>query len=284
MKKIIFIFFIFFTNILALEISSYKVKNGTTALLFINKKNINDVKLTFENQNINFFKNPFKENSFYALLPITYYQKLGKFRIIASYLQNNKRVFEGIDLQVIDGEYESEVINVKPSKLKPPKDLEIKTKKEYEEAIKIYNTTTNEIYWDSEFILPLNSKITSNFGTKRVYNQQIKSYHSGTDFKAPDNTPIYATNSGIVKLAKDRFYAGKSLIIDHGNGVYSSYFHLNKINFKVGDFVKKGEIIALSGSTGRITGPHLHFAFRINGIQVDPLDAIKILNKLKNNI
>ena len=283
MKKITLIIFILVTNIFALEISSNKAKNGSTVLVNINKENISDVKLTFENTNINFFKNPFKKNDFYALLPINYYQKLGKFRIISSYLQNEQRVFEGIDLEIVDGEYKSEVINVKPSKLKPSKQLENKTKKEYEEAIKIYNTVSPKMYWNEDFIFPINSKITSEFGTKRVYNGEIKSYHGGTDFKALDNTAIMATNSGVVKIAKDRFYAGKSIVIDHGQGVYSSYFHLNKLNFKVGDFVKRGEIIGLSGSTGRITGPHLHFAFRINAVQVDPIDAIKILNKLRNN-
>lgn len=282
MKKIILIILILNFKLFALELSSNLVNNANTVLLEIEKENIKDVKLTFDKQNINFNKNPFKKNSFYALLPISYYQELKEYRIIISYLENNKRVFVGKDLKVVDGNYKSEVINVKPSKFKPPKSRVERTKKEYSDAMKVYNSKSEKLYWSEDFIYPLNSKITSNFGTKRVYNGKLKSYHSGTDFRAKNNTPIIASNSGIVRIAQNRFYAGNSIIIDHGHGVYSCYFHLNKMNFKVGDFIKKGEVLGLSGNTGRSTGPHLHFAFRIHGIQVDPLQAIEALNAINN--
>lgn len=284
MKKILLLLFIFLLNLDAVNISHSKIKNANTILMKINKENISDAKLTFDKQNINFYKNPFQENSFYALIPISYYQKLGKNRIIISYIENDEKVFKGIDIEVIDGNYKSEVINVKPSIFKPNKDKEERVKKEYERAMKIYNSSSPELYWDEDFIYPLNSKITSNFGTKRVYNGELKSYHGGTDFQAKDNTPIIASNSGIIKISKNRFYSGNSIVIDHGQGVYSCYFHLSSMNFKVGDFIKKGQILGLSGSTGRITGPHLHFTFRIDGLQVDPLQAIELLNSLKKTI
>ena len=281
MKKTLLILFTFIMNLQALSISHSKIENANTVLLKINEENISEVKLTFDKQNINFNENPFEKNSFYALLPISYYQSYGKNRIIISYFKDNKKTFKGVDLEIVDGNYKSEVINVKPSIFKPDKSREQRTKQEYEEAMKVYNSSSSKIYWNEEFIYPLNSPITSDFGTKRVYNGQLKSYHGGTDFKAKDNTPIIASNSGIVRIAANRFYAGNSIVIDHGHGVYSCYFHLNKMNFKVGDFINKGEVLGLSGSTGRITGPHLHFTFRINGIQVNPLQAIDILNKLK---
>lgn len=283
MKKILLLSFILFLNLNALNISSSKVKNANTVLVKIKEENISDPKLTFDKQNINFYKNPFISDSYYALLPISYYQKLGKNRIIFSYLKNNQKIFKGLDLNVIDGNYESEVINVKPSIFKPNKQRQARTKKEYEEAMKVYNSSSPELYWNEDFIYPLNSKITSNFGTKRVYNKELKSYHGGTDFQAKENTPILASNSGIVRISENRFYAGNSIVIDHGHGIYSCYFHLNTMNYKVGDFIKKGEVLGLSGSTGRVTGPHLHFTFRINGLQVDPLQAIEVLNNLKNS-
>jgi murein DD-endopeptidase MepM/ murein hydrolase activator NlpD len=283
MKKILLLSFILFINLNALSLSNSKVENANTILLKINEKNISEPKLTFDKQNINFYKNPFSSDSYYALLPISYYQNLGKDRIIVSYLKDGNKVFKGLDLNIIDGNYKSEVINVKPSIFKPNKEREARTKKEYEDAMKVYNSSSPEIYWNEDFIYPLNSKITSAFGTRRVYNGQLKSYHGGTDFQAKDNTPIIASNSGVVKISGNRFYAGNSIVIDHGQGVYSCYFHLNTMNYKVGDFIKKGEVLGLSGSTGRVTGPHLHFTFRINGLQVDPLQAIKVLNNLKNS-
>ena len=282
MKKILLLSFILFLNLNALNLSSSKVENANTVLVKINEKNISEPKLTFDKQNIDFYKNPFSSDSYYALLPISYYQKLGENRVIVSYIENGTKVFKGLDLDIIDGKYKSEVINVKPSIFKPNKERVARTKKEYQDAMDVYNSSSPELYWNEDFIYPLNSKITSDFGTKRVYNKELKSYHGGTDFQAKDNTPIIASNSGIVRISQNRFYAGNSIVIDHGQGVYSCYFHLNTMNYKVGEFIKKGEVLGLSGSTGRVTGPHLHFTFRINGLQVDPLQAIEVLNNLKN--
>jgi len=281
MKRILIILLILICNLFALNISQNIVKNANTVLVEINKKNISDVKLTFDKQNIDFFKNKFKKNTYSALIPISYYQKRKDYKVIVSYIENNKRVFKGLKLKVIDGKYKSEVINVSSNKLKPNPARVARTKKEYTQAMKVYNSKTQEILWNEDFIYPLNTKITSAFGTKRVYNGQFKSYHGGTDFRAANGTKIIASNSGIVRIAQNRFYAGNSIVIDHGFGVYSCYYHLSKMNFKEGDFIKKGQVLGLSGSTGRITGPHLHFAFRINGIQVNPLNAIFVLNQLK---
>ncbi len=287
-KKLILLTLLFnftYAQELKLFFEENTIKNAQTALLKLQAKNISNAKLTLLDEdplNLNFRKNSFKKNEYYALIPISYYKKPKSYKIIISYFKHNKKYFKSIKLNVIDGKYKSETITVSKSKFKPSKQREERTKKEYKEAMQIYRSVSDKILWNEDFIYPMNSKITSAFGTKRVYNNQLKSYHSGTDFRAKIGTPIIASNSGIIKIAQDRFYAGNSIVIDHGHGVYSCYYHLSKINFKVGDFVKKGEIIGLSGATGRITGPHLHYAFRINGIQVDPLQSIEILNKLNN--
>ena len=288
LKKFIFIFLLpifLFSNDIKLYLYEKSISNAQTALLYLNAIDIQEAKLTLLDKqplNINFKKNKFKKNSFYALIPISYYKKAKDYKIIISYFKNGKKIFKSIKLNVVNGKYKSEVINVSKSKFQPSKERVKRTKQEYLDAIKVYKSISKEIYWNEDFIYPMNSKITSAFGTKRVYNGTLKSYHSGTDFRAKIGTPIYASNSGVVRISQDRFYSGKSIIIDHGHGVYSCYFHLSKMNYKVGDFIKKGEVLGLSGATGRITGPHLHFAFRINGIQVDPLQAIETLNSLKN--
>lgn len=262
------------------------VKNAQTALLILEAKDIYEPKLTLlskNKQNQKFYKNKFLKNSFYALVPISYYLSPKEYKVIISYIKNKKKYFKSVKLKVIDGEYKSEVINVSKSKLKPNKQRAKRTKQEYIDAMKVYKTQSSELLWNEKFIYPMNSKITSPFGTKRVYNGFLKSYHSGTDYRAKIGTDIIAVNDGIVKIAQNRFYSGNSIILDHGQGVYSCYFHLSKMHYKVGDRVKKGQVIGLSGDTGRITGPHLHFSFRINSIQVDPLQAIDILNKLRSN-
>lgn len=280
-KIIIFIVFLEF-SLFAQSITIFpkEVKNANTILIILDEEGIKKPKLSFDKHHIKFFTHPKKENSYYALVPISYYKKLGTYKIIISYLKNGKKIFKGISIKVIDGEYKSEVINVGKGKVTLSKANKKRTKKEYSSAIKIYNTTTNNLFLDDKSIYPIRSETTSSFGKKRVYNGTLKSYHSGTDFKAKTNTPIKAINDGIIVISENRFYAGNSIVINHGQGIYSCYFHLNKMNYKIGERVRKGDVIGLSGSTGRVTGPHLHFAFRIHGIQVDPIQVLNLLNNL----
>jgi len=127
---------------------------------------------------------------------------------------------------------------------------------------------------------PLHSKITSAFGNKRLFNGVLKSFHSGTDFRAKTGTPIHTVADGRVVLVKNRFFAGNSVIIDHGQGIYTSYYHLSRFKVRKGEFVKKGQVIGLAGATGRVTGSHLHFTVHINGTLVDPLEFIDTFNEL----
>ncbi|WP_072681937.1 M23 family metallopeptidase [Arcobacter sp. LA11] len=278
--KIIILFTLLTSSLLSAQVSvsSNEVKNANTVLVTLKEKDINNPKLTFDKHNIKFFEYPNKIDTYYALIPVSYYKKLGNYRIIISYIKNDKKIFKGINIKVVDGKYKSETINVAKGKVSLSKKNKKRTKKEYASAMKIYNTTTDIFYIKDKSIKPINSDITSSFGKKRVYNGSLKSYHSGTDFKASVGTPIKAINDGIVVISEDRFYAGNSIVINHGQGIYSCYFHLSSMNYKSGDYIKKGEIVGLSGSTGRVTGPHLHFSFRVHGIQVDPLQLMKLLN------
>lgn len=268
---------LFSTNI---TLSSYEVKNANTVLVTLKEKDISDPKLTFDKQNIKLFKHPKEDETYYAFVPISYYKKLGTYKIIISYVKKKKKIFKGIPIKVIDGKYKSEIINVAKGKVSLSKKNKTRTKKEYSSAMKVYNTIADELYIKNKSMLPINSKITSSFGKKRVYNGSFKSYHSGTDFKAKKGTAIKAINDGIIVIAENRFYAGNSIVINHGQGLYSCYFHLSKINYVVGNIIKKGAILGLSGRTGRVTGPHLHFSFRVHGIQVDPLQLVTLLNNL----
>lgn len=280
MKKIVLIILFIFINANALYLSSEVVKNATTLLVVLDEKGVSNPKLTFDKLNIEFYPYP-NRDSFYALIPISYYEKPGDKKLIISYFKNNEKIFKGVNFKVIDGDYKSEVINVEKGKITLSEKNKVRTQKEYNEAISMYKKSSLELFTYSDYTYPLNSKITSDFGKKRVYNGSFKSYHSGTDYKALNGTPIKAVNNGIVTMASDRFYAGNSIVINHGNGIYSCYFHLSKMNFKVGQSIKKGEILGLSGSTGRVTGPHLHFAFRVHGTIVDPLHFIQLLNNYK---
>lgn len=124
--------------------------------------------------------------------------------------------------------------------------------------------------WESAFLEPVNGTVTGRFGSRRIINGQKKRPHSGEDIAAPKGTPVLAVNTGTVVAAVDHFFSGKGVIIDHGVGLFSMYFHLSEINVKNGQTLHKGETLGKVGATGRATGPHLHWGIRLNGARVNP--------------
>jgi murein DD-endopeptidase MepM/ murein hydrolase activator NlpD len=254
----------------ALEITNTYIDNGRTSLLiFDNKKNIQEIVVGKKSYKV--FPHPQDKHKSYVLLPISYYETPKTLKV-----QVGK---DFVFYKVQKGDYKQERIEVQKSKVNPKSEaVKKRTAKEYAQAMKIYNTITPKSYVNSQYIVPLQSKITSDFGKARIYNGSLSGYHSGTDFRAKVGTPIIASNDGKVVLAKNRFYAGNSVIIDHGEGIYTCYYHLSEFRVQKGDIVKKGQLLALSGDTGRITGPHLHFCVRVGGVQVDPLQLINLLN------
>jgi murein DD-endopeptidase MepM/ murein hydrolase activator NlpD len=273
--KILLLTLFLLTNLFSLEyeISNSEIKNGQTALIKFEKKD--DIKYS----HIEVEGKKYMIFSDHVFVPISYYSKPKALNVVVHYVQKNKEITKTIPLRVVDGKYEKETLSVDGSKVKLSKEDKKRASKEYAEAMKIYNTTTNKNYVDSEFIMPIESKITSDFGRARTFNGTFKSYHSGTDFRAKVGTPIRCANDGKVVLVKDRFYSGGSVVVDHGRGVYTCYYHMSEFDVKKGDKVKKGEVIGLSGVSGRVTGPHLHFSARVSGVQVDPLQFIKLVNK-----
>ena len=262
------------------EMSGVNISNGRTLFVeFQKEKNIKYERIVLGKKSYKFFTNPLDSTKMYALLPISYYQKPSTKKVKVLYKKKTSEVTKNMLIKIKDGKYKKETIHVDNSKVHPNKKDQERGNKEYAEAMQVYNTVTKKSYINSKFILPLDSKITSSFGKARVYNDTLKGYHSGTDFRAKVGTPIHASNDGVIALVKDRFYSGGTVIINHGQGIYTCYFHMSKFNVKKGQKVKKGTLIGLSGKSGRVTGPHLHFAARVGGVQVDPLQLISLLNE-----
>lgn len=130
--------------------------------------------------------------------------------------------------------------------------------------------------WTESFLKPRTSVITSEFGSGRLFNGALTTRHLGVDFRGAMGEPIRAANRGVVALVDRFFLAGNVVYIDHGGGVVTSYFHMSKTLVAAGDTVKRGQVIGLVGNTGRVTGPHLHWAARYGAITVNPLDLISI--------
>jgi murein DD-endopeptidase MepM/ murein hydrolase activator NlpD len=126
--------------------------------------------------------------------------------------------------------------------------------------------------WTASFLKPRTSVITSEFGSGRLFNGQVTARHLGVDFRGAVGDPVRAANRGVVALVDNFFLAGNVVYIDHGGGVVTAYFHLSKPLVATGDMVRRGQEIGLVGNTGRVTGPHLHWAARYGAITVNPLD------------
>jgi murein DD-endopeptidase MepM/ murein hydrolase activator NlpD len=157
-----------------------------------------------------------------------------------------------------------------------PETLE-RIRHDQEQFSSAFMRSTPERLWEGAFVLPISSEVTSPFGYRRVINGTPRAPHTGVDLKAALGTAVIAPNHGRVILVGDFFFSGQSVVLDHGGGLYTVYFHLAEYKVEMGVPVRKGDVIGLSGMSGRVTGPHLHWGARINGARVDPFE---LLNKL----
>jgi murein DD-endopeptidase MepM/ murein hydrolase activator NlpD len=165
---------------------------------------------------------------------------------------------------------------VKEEYVTPPLEVRERIAREAEILDLVYGRTTERWLGSGSFVLPHDGEMAANFGEKRTYNNVPRSTHSGVDISAPSGSPVRAANSGRVVLARDLYFSGKTVIIDHGLGLFTFYCHFSRLRVKRGDLVKKGDVIALAGSTGRSTGPHLHWGARISKSRVDPVGLISL--------
>jgi len=134
----------------------------------------------------------------------------------------------------------------------------------------IFHTVSAERAWQGSFVPPSDAPISEIFGIQRVFNGTVQSTHQGLDFRVPSGTPVLAVNRGRILLARQLFFEGGFVVIDHGQGLLTLYLHMSEFSVKEGDVVKKGQKIGLSGGTGRATGPHLHLAVRWQGVYLNP--------------
>ncbi len=130
--------------------------------------------------------------------------------------------------------------------------------------------------WNGDFKAPAEAAISDVFGSQRIFNGKAQSPHQGLDFRVPTGTPVAAMNDGTVLLARPLYFEGNFVVIDHGQGLLTLYLHLSEFKVKEGDVVKRGQIIGLSGGTGRATGPHLHVAVRWQGTYLDPARLVQL--------
>jgi hypothetical protein len=159
----------------------------------------------------------------------------------------------------------------------PPPDVQARIVEEARLLASIWTDSAPEPLWTGAFVRPVPHEANSAFGTRSVFNGQARSPHGGADFRSPARTPVAAPNAGRVVLARDLYYTGGTVAIDHGLGLVSLFAHLSRIDVAAGDAVTSRQVVGLVGATGRVTGPHLHWTLRLGGTRVDPLSLLAVL-------
>lgn len=180
------------------------------------------------------------------------------------------------EILVRDKEFPLKKLWVKEKYVTPPKEVMERIQRESQLLRAVYDIYTPRWWGEGSFIVPVKGKTHHNFGERRVFNNEPRSSHSGEDISSPSGTPVKASNSGKVVLADDLYFAGKTVIIDHGLGVFTLYCHFSRIRVQRGEAVQKGRVIGEIGATGRVTGPHLHWGVKVRGKRVDPFSLLSL--------
>ena len=181
-------------------------------------------------------------------------------------------------LPVLDKEFPTRRLTVQEKFVNPPQEELERIRRESKRTREIFAALNPEKIWHSSFQSPVPGAPTSGFGKRSILNGQPRSPHTGTDFDADEGTPVKSPNTGKVILVSPLYYSGNTVILDHGQGLYSYFAHLSRFAVAEGDLVSPGEVIGQVGATGRVTGPHLHWTVRLNGSRIDPLSLIAVLS------
>lgn len=180
---------------------------------------------------------------------------------------NNKKITK--EITPLPVSWVTHKLTVAPKYVEPPKELQERLQKERATTKKILATISPNPRWQLPFTRPVKGTISGSFAARRVFNEKPRSPHLGTDMRGAIGTSILAMADGVVLLAKEHYYSGNAVWIDHGQGVISMYGHMSTFAVKQGDIVKQGQKIGEVGATGRVTGSHLHLSLYIQGIAVD---------------
>ncbi len=180
-------------------------------------------------------------------------------------------------IEVRSRAYGVQEIRVDPRMVYPRGEDAERVRREARLIRSVLGTVTSRRLWSGGFSLPAQGPVSGPFGVRRVYNGTPRGYHSGLDIAAPRGSPVRAAASGRVALARELYYTGNTVFLDHGLGLYTAYFHMDSLSVREGQRVRAGTVLGTVGSTGRSTGPHLHWGVYVAGVKVDPLSLLRVV-------
>jgi murein DD-endopeptidase MepM/ murein hydrolase activator NlpD len=212
-----------------------------------------------------------------ALVGIDLDQAPGTYQVVADARLGSGPARAQRTLIVLPKAFPRRTLRVNPDFVNPPASTEARIEEEARFLQRLYTNPASQRLWTGAFVRPVDEQANSAFGTRSVYNGQARNPHAGTDFLSGTGTPVRAPNAGRVVAARDLYFTGGTVVIDHGLGLFSILAHLSRIDVEEGEAIDPGRVIGLVGATGRVTGPHLHWSLRAGTARVDPLSALEII-------
>jgi len=206
----------------------------------------------------------------------------GSYTVTADAGPASRKLHATHELIVRAKKFSTRTLTVNDAFVNPPPSVTDRIASEAKELEQIWKSTSTERLWTEPFLRPVPENANSAFGSRSVFNGQPRSPHGGADFLSPAGTPVKAPNAGRVLIARDLYFTGNTVVIDHGLGLFSMLAHLSAIDVQAGDLVKAGVVVGRVGATGRVTGPHLHWAVRVEGARVDPLSLLAVIGVPKS--
>lgn len=173
--------------------------------------------------------------------------------------------------------FRTRTLTVDPGFVNPSAEALARIEQEARLLDEIWQDSAPTKLWDGPFTRPVPDPANSAFGTRTILNGEERNPHGGADFRSPAGRLVRAPNTGRVAFAGPLYFTGNTVVIDHGLSLFSTFAHLSRIEVEAGDIVKTAEVVGKVGSTGRVTGPHLHWGVRANGARVDPLSLLQVL-------
>ncbi len=199
---------------------------------------------------------------------------LGEHELAVYTKASNGQLRLARSVKVIGKEFKEQRLSLPEKMVTPPKDVLDRITKEQKRVREVLAMRSLKRLWELPFVRPVLGAVTSEYGLTRVLNGKPKNPHRGVDLRGATGDPVKAVAAGRVALAEEHYFAGKCIYLDHGNGVISAYMHLSHIGVAEGDLVEAGAVIGNVGSTGRVTGPHLHLGIGLQGRMVDPMPLL----------
>ena len=263
-----------------LHLSAPEASQGSLLLIQLQSaKPIGEVQGDWGGRSVPFWREGADEAQRSGLLGVDLEKAPGEYELkVTGQSANGARISCRVMLAVKKGLFATEKLHVEKQFVEPSPEQIKRADEERQRLREIFDRVAPQRLWNGKFRVPLDGVTSgSNFGKRRILNGNPGSPHGGVDLPGTTGTPVHAAQRGKVMLAEELFFAGNTVVLDHGLGIYTFYGHLSEIDAKVGDTLDAGAVLGKVGATGRVTGPHLHWGLSVERARVNPLQIVKLL-------